>query len=491
MRKIMINFDNTYINLPTNFYHKSYSQKFKNPKLIAYNKDLADELGIDLSSLSEKDLAQIFSGQLTPEGAQPIALAYAGHQFGHFVPQLGDGRALLLGEVLNSDNQRFDIQLKGSGPTYYSRRGDGLSSLGPVIREYILSEAMSYLGVPTTRSLAAVETGEEVYRQEVLPGGVFTRVASSHIRVGTFQFFAAQGDFESIRELADYTINRHYSYLLTQHSNRNIYLRFIEEVAEKQSHLVSKWMSLGFIHGVMNTDNMSIVGETLDFGPCAFMDNYSYSKVFSSIDAQGRYAYNNQTSVAKWNLYRFAECLVPLVDSNIDKAIKLIEETVNGLTHIYNEKTVNQLIKKIGLFEIINTEKDEELVLTFLEYLQENELDFTLSFRKLSLSICDPEVTFLKTDLYEKFEVVWRQRLEIQGKTNTEVVNLMNSVNPVFIPRNHQVENAIKAALNGDYSIFNEMNECLKKPFKDRERFNKFKKAPLPEEEVNATFCGT
>jgi uncharacterized protein YdiU (UPF0061 family) len=475
----MINFNNTYKNLPDNFHSYTEAEKVSSPTLLAFNRELAIEtLGIDISDYSDEELTNIFSGQTIPEGAANIALAYAGHQFGNFVPRLGDGRALLLGEVVNKENQRFDIQLKGSGQTTFSRGGDGKSSLGPVIREYILSEAMHKLGIPTTRSLAAVVTGDFVYRETPLPGGIFTRVASSHIRIGTFEYFSAQGDIESLKTLTNYTIDRHFPHIK---NDDNIYISFLKEVAKVQSSLIAKWMRVGFIHGVMNTDNMSISGETIDFGPCAFMDNFSFKKKFSSIDRYGRYAYDNQMNIAIWNLSRLANSLIPLINESPKLAIEELENLFEKFPNQYQDVYLKEMISKFGLFELKNN--DDKLIHSFLEHLEKEGLDFTLSFRKL---IEEPE-SFSELEFYS----LWQERLQSQEQKVEQSIELMSNANPVFIPRNHQVERAIQAALQGDYSIFHTMNDFLKNPYESQMEYSEFMLAPKASERVLATFCGT
>jgi len=478
----MIKFENTYTDLPEILYSSEVPDTVQNPELLAFNKELASDLGIPLSDLDDKDLAMLFSGQMIPDGASSVALAYAGHQFGHFVPQLGDGRAMLLGEVKSPQGKQYDVQLKGSGRTNYSRGGDGKSSLGPVVREYIVSEAMHFLGVPTTRALAAVSTGENVYREQPLPGGVFTRVASSHIRVGTFEFLAARGENDSIRLLVEYCIQRHFPHIANE---EDIILKFLHEVAKVQSKMVAHWLSLGFIHGVMNTDNMSISGETLDFGPCAFIDNFSRGRVFSSIDKNGRYSYGNQINIAKWNLSRLASCLIPLIGEDEKEAITLLENSINSYLDIYESDRLTKMIPKFGLFE--STDKDSDVVEKWLDYLESEDLDFTNSFRALSGDLSN----FKKTPLFDQFHELWTDRLSNQAQDLDEARALMNSSNPIYIPRNHQVERAIQASLSGDHSVMTQMNELLKRPFIEQTDFEEYKKAPLENERVTATFCGT
>ncbi len=370
----MFKFDNSYSRLPENFYERIDPIAVKNPKLIRFNKLLAEEIGLDPIK-DNNHLETIFSGNVLPKDSDPIALAYAGHQFGHFVPQLGDGRAVLLGEVSNHDGFRFDIQLKGSGPTSFSRGGDGRAPLGPVIREYIMSEAMHFLNIPTTRSLAMVATDELVSRETLLPGGVLTRIASSHIRVGTFEYFAAQGDQKNLKLLANYAINRHYSNI---DESNNRYQIFLESVCDKQASLIAKWMEVGFIHGVMNTDNTSISGETIDYGPCAFMDSYHPETVFSSIDHHGRYAYGNQPNIAQWNLARLSECLLPLIDNDSNKAITIAEEILDSFGRKFEDYWFSGMCEKIGLPG--SKKNNRALLQDLLKLMQKNKSDFTLTF---------------------------------------------------------------------------------------------------------------
>lgn len=484
-----IRFDNTYTRLPGHFYAELDAAKASSPELIKFNRHLAEDLGIPVEDFSENELAEIFSGNQQLEGMQPVALAYAGHQFGNFVPQLGDGRALLLGEVIASDNKHYDIQLKGSGRTPFSRGGDGRAAIGPVLREYLVSEAMHALNVPTTRSLAAVTTGDKVYRQSALPGAVLTRVAQSHIRVGTFEYFAFRRDTDAIRQLADYTINRHYSEI---ENDDNKYLSFLKSVGAKQAELIARWNSIGFIHGVMNTDNTAISGETIDYGPCAFIDEFNYNKVFSSIDHGGRYAYNNQGPILLWNLSRLAECLIPLVDENQSKAIDLIKEKLNRVAELIDSERLKFMAPKLGLKNI--SAEDDKLIEEFLNYLQKEELDFTLSFRHLTAYLpgaqADVEYPLKEDRQFKKFLKNWQRRLESQNEEIDSVKERMNSVNPVVIPRNHLIEELIHYAEQNDYSYFEEMLKVVKEPFKQPVS-DKYTRPPEPEEKVTATFCGT
>jgi len=470
-------FDNTYTRLPERFFTRAQPATAPDPKLLAWNAPLAEELGLSDLATSETRLAQIFSGNEIPEGAEPVALAYAGHQFGYFVPQLGDGRALLLGEVISRrTGRRYDLQLKGSGQTPFSRRGDGRSSLGPVIREYILSEAMYRLGVPTTRALAAVWTGESVFRETRLPGGVFTRVASSHLRIGTFEYFAARRDLEALQTLADYAIERHYPEV--KEAQRPL-VAFFARVVEAQAALVAHWMDIGFIHGVMNTDNSAISGETIDYGPCAFMDEFDFHKVFSSIDQDGRYAYSQQASIAQWNLARLAECLLRLGDEQ-----SLFEAELAGFQGRFEQHYLRRMRRKLAL----TTEEpdDTQLINAWLQHLQDHALDYTLSFRRLGTRL---EAT--DTEAFGEFEDRWKRRLASQPESATELKRQMEAANPLFVPRNHQVERAIQAAIDGDLSVFHELNQVLRQPFTEQPEFARYAEPPRPDERVQRTFCGT
>ncbi|MCB0378910.1 MAG: YdiU family protein [Bdellovibrionales bacterium] len=466
---------NSYLDLPSRFYSKISPSNSFEPQLIHYNKELGQQLGLDLDNSTSTELAQIFSGQKLFSGSDPIALVYAGHQFGHFVPQLGDGRALLLGEVKTSRGT-FDLQLKGSGVTPFSRGGDGLSPLGPVIREFIVSEAMAHLGVPTTRTLAAVLTGATVYREQPLPGAVSTRVASSHLRIGTFEYFSNRKDVEGLRILADYAIQRHDPDLI---SKKEKYLQFFRRVCLRQMDLVSKWMGLGFIHGVMNTDNMTISGESIDFGPCAFMDNFEFLKVFSSIDRHGRYAYDRQPEVALWNFTCLANALIPLVHDDKKVAIAMLEEILKPMPQYFEQENLKTMAFKMGIFNPINS--DRKIIADFLKYLQDEKLDFTNSFRQLSQ----------KLESHEPHLQSWQNRVKLQSQSIKAVKTFMNQNNPAMIPRNHQVEKAISMAYQGDFSHFLKLLEITKKPFDDNEEFAVFTEPPRACEVVNKTFCGT
>ena len=471
-----MNLDSSYARLPENFHAIVEPDCVAAPSVLAWNQELAVELGIESLADDEQELARIFSGSVRPSGVEAIAMAYAGHQFGYFAPQLGDGRAALLGEVVTDIGNRFDIQLKGSGRTRYSRGGDGKSWLGPVLREYILSEAMHHLGIPTTRALAAVATGETVYRESAKPGAVFTRVASSHLRVGTFEYFAARSDIDSLSTLVDYAIDRHYS---NEKTEEEPLLGFFRRTAERQAKLVAHWMSVGFIHGVMNTDNTAIAGETIDYGPAAYMDEFRSDKVFSSIDRQGRYAYANQAPIAQWNLARLAETLLVMGAAKAELEAILVEFSSH-----YERFYLDLMRPKLGLFDV--QEGDHELVNSWLEHLQDNELDYTLSFRTLAECVDSSDET-----RFGEFELRWRQRIGQQKNTPAEIAKLMNSVNPLFIPRNHRVEQAINQAVTGDLTIFEELNTVLSQPYLEQPKLAHYAEAPEPHERVAQTFCGT
>ncbi|MBB4184966.1 uncharacterized protein YdiU (UPF0061 family) [Sinorhizobium terangae] len=485
-------FDNSYARLPANFYARVEPTPVAEPWLIKFNRKLAEELGIDTEAL-ERDGAAVLSGNRVPPGAEPLAMAYAGHQFGTFVPQLGDGRAILLGEVIDRGGKRRDIQLKGSGQTPYSRRGDGRAALGPVLREYIISEAMHALGVPTTRALAATVTGQPVYREQILPGAVFTRVAASHIRVGTFQFFAARGDMESVKALADYVIARHYPELK---DGEQPYFSLFKAVAARQAELIARWLHIGFIHGVMNTDNMAVSGETIDFGPCAFMDAYDPKKVFSSIDQFGRYAYANQPAIGQWNLARLAETLVPLFDPVADTAISLANDALTEYGSIFQRHWLDGMRRKIGL----STEEDGDLDLiqSLLTLMHKGNADFTLVFRRLGASAESEDADPTLVELFEEPGAVspwlrdWRGRLARETLDAGTRAAAMRSVNPAFIPRNHRVEQAIEAATrDADFSLFEALLDVTSRPYEDQPEHAAYAAPPEPGEEVLQTFCGT
>src|SRR5216683_6690691 len=491
--EISLPFDNSYARLPERFYARLPPTPVAAPRLIKLNTALAAELGLDAEALASPQGVAVLAGNSIAPGSEPIALAYAGHQFGNFVPQLGDGRAILLGEVIDADGVRRDIQLKGSGPTPFSRRGDGRAALGPVLREYIVSEAMFALGIPTTRSLAAVITGENVMRETMLPGAVLTRVASSHIRVGTFQFFAARGDTDGVRRLADHAIARHYPD--AANADRP-YHALLEGVVARQADLVARWLLVGFIHGVMNTDNCSISGETIDYGPCAFMDEYDPAMVFSSIDEQGRYAYANQPRIALWNLTRFAECLLPLLSDQQDKAIEEAQLALSGFAETFNTAYQAGLRSKLGLFTA--RDEDQALAQDLLGAMARNQADFTLTFRRLSDAALDASgdagvrQLFADPTAYDEWAGRWRQRTGDEPQYPAGRQTAMRAVNPGFIPRNHRVEAVIEAAVNrNDFAPFEELLTVLSKPYEDQPAFAGYAQAPEPDQRVLQTFCGT
>jgi len=475
-------FDNTYAALPERFFARVRPAAVTSPRLIKVNRKLAEELRLDADWLSSEDGVRVLAGQTVPDEATPIALAYAGHQFGQFVPQLGDGRAILLGEVVDRSGRRRDIQLKGSGRTPFSRGGDGRAALGPVLREYIVSEAMAALGIPTTRSLAAVLTGETVMREAPLPGAVLTRVASSHIRIGTFQFFAARGDDDAIKQLADHVIARHYP---DARSEAEPYRALLARVIARQAQLVARWMQVGFIHGVMNTDNMSIAGETIDYGPCAFMDAFDPAAVFSSIDQQGRYAFGNQPRIALWNLTRLAECLLSLLSDSEDAAIEIAKAELENFAGAFDSALMKGMLAKLG---VAGENNAGELIGEFLRLLAQSNADYTLAFRRLC-DAADGNISPLRDmiiDLagFDAWAAKWQQHRSLDSAD-------MRKVNPAFIPRNHRIEAAIQAALDDDYAPFEELLTVLSKPYDDQLQFAAYAEPPKDDERVTQTFCGT
>ena len=486
-------FSNSYARLPERFFARLAPTPAPKPRLIRFNELLALELGIDTRDFDADELAAVFAGNAIPLGADPIATAYAGHQFGNFVPQLGDGRAILLGEVLDRNGGRRDLQLKGAGRTPFSRRGDGRAALGPVLREYLVSEAMHALGIPTTRALAAVSTGDPVYRERQLPGAVLTRVAASHIRVGTFQYFAARGDLEALERLSDYVIDRHFPAVRDAERPR---VALIQAVVERQAALIARWMQVGFIHGVMNTDNTALSGETIDFGPCAFMDAYDPATAFSAIDDFGRYAYANQPAIAQWNLARFAETLLPLLDPNPERAVELANEAISAFAPRYQEHWFAGMRKKLGLSG--NDDADLELVRDLLQAMHENGADFTLTFRRLCAAAedetADAEARALFADpaAYDHWAARWRSRTAVDGQEPSARAKAMRAVNPAFIPRNHRVEQALAAAIDaGDFSPFADLMTVLSRPYEDQPACAEYANPPGASERVFQTFCGT
>ncbi|MGA2851142.1 MAG: protein adenylyltransferase SelO [Terracidiphilus sp.] len=493
---VSFGFDNTYARLPEYFYTRQSPTPVAAPRLVKVNAELARLLGLDPHALASSQGVEILSGNRVAEGSEPLAQAYAGHQFGHFVPRLGDGRANLLGEVIAQDGARYDIQLKGSGPTPFSRGGDGRAALGPVLREYIVSEAMAALGVPTTRALAAVTTGERVSREMPLPGAVLTRVAASHLRVGSFQYFAARRDTEGIRTLADYAIARHYPEAA---QTKQPYRAFLDAVIARQARLIAQWMLIGFVHGVMNTDNTAISGETIDYGPCAFMEAYHPDTVFSSIDANGRYAYGNQPRIALWNLTRLAEALLPILQQEAggdEAGLATAKEALGAFGPQFDEAHRAGMQRKLGL----GTERpgDAALADDLLERMAANRADFTLTFRRLcdaaASQEADETVRMLFDDpcAYDAWATAWRQRMDEEPESGQARAAAMRAVNPMFIPRNHRVEEALEAAVQRqDFHPFEQLLDVVSRPWEDRPNLERYATPASPEEVVTRTFCGT
>ena len=485
-------FEHTYSTLPERFYNAVTPTAVADPKLVIFNRPLAAELGFDVEAV-EREGAALFSGNRLPDDARPIAMAYAGHQFGNFVPRLGDGRAILLGELRGRDGVLRDVQLKGSGLTPFSRTADGRAALGPMLREYLISEAMHALRIPTTRSLAVVTTGELVRREEALPGAVLTRVSASHVRVGTFEYFAARRDVEGVRELLTYVIARHYPELRDADVPA---LALLKAVLARQAALISQWMCVGFIHGVMNTDNMAISGETIDYGPCAFMDQYNPRTVFSSIDHNGRYAYANQPAIAQWNLARLADTLIPLIDESTDKAVQLATEVIQDFMEGFDARFLEGMRKKVGLSS--REDGDAELIRRLLSVMQGAAADFTLTFRKLSISAETPEgddalrALFSGATELDEWLADWRERTARDPRSAAERAANMRQVNPAYIPRNHRVEAALNAASeHGDLEPFKRLLAILQNPFEEQPDAAGFELPAAPEERVFHTFCGT
>jgi protein adenylyltransferase len=478
------NFDTTYTSLPEHFFTKINPDPIASPDVVIINNALAESMHLDFSRLNDNEQAALFSGNQLPEGLTPFAQAYAGHQYGHFT-LLGDGRALVWGEHVIPDGTRFDIQFKGSGATPYSRRGDGKAVLGPMLREYIISEAMHHLGIPTTRSLAVTSTGEPVLRERALPGAILTRVASSHIRVGTFEYAAATRDRNAITSILDYTIQRHYPDLI---DNSNKALALIQAVMEKQVDLIVDWMRVGFIHGVMNTDNMTLSGETIDYGPCAFMDNYDPNTVFSSIDHMGRYAYANQPKIAQWNLARLAETLLPLINDDFNAAIEVAEDTIKQFPDIYQRKWLAMMGAKLGLVESLPN--DETLISDLLDWMRANNADYTNTFRDLSQAE-KPKGQSYQDQAFAAWNARWQNRLNQTAQTTQSSLCLMKNSNPVVIPRNHKVEEALQAAHDQDFKPLRALLDALTTPYQDDAKLHAYQLPPEPNERVLQTFCGT
>jgi uncharacterized protein YdiU (UPF0061 family) len=488
-------FDNSYARLPERFYARVAPTRVAEPRLVKVNRALAELLGADLDFLQSPDAAQVFAGNVMADGAEPLSQAYAGHQFGGFVPQLGDGRAILLGEVVGKDGRRRDVQLKGAGRTPFSRGGDGRAAVGPVLREYIVSEAMAALGIPTTRALAAVTTGELVQREESLPGAVLTRVASSHLRIGTFQFFANRGDEEALAILTKYALERHYPDAL---GTENDALALLDRVIEAQAYLVARWLGVGFVHGVMNTDNTSISGETIDYGPCAFLDEYDPDKTFSSIDRGGRYAFSNQPRIALWNLARLAETLLPLISSHVDEGVRVATEHLDRFEARFERGYLSVMRAKLGLAR--EEEHDGALVEGLLGCLAAEKVDYTVFFRRLC-DVADPPSANVNelVSLFNGQEApilgwleAWHRRLALETESGAARTIAMRRANPAFIPRNHRIEEAIQAAIRrADFEPFETLVRVLAKPYEDQPEYAHLTEPPAPEARIRRTFCGT
>lgn len=484
-----IAFDNSYVKLPQRFYAKQAPVPVSSPELIAVNHKLAEYLDIDPLWLESDEGVSVIGGNALPDGSEPIATVYAGHQFGHWNPRLGDGRAVLLGEVIAKDGERYDIQLKGSGITPYSRNGDGRAPLGPIVREYIVSEAMAALGIPTSRTLAAVTSGDAVYREFRLDGGVLARVAKSHIRIGTMQYFASIEDTEGLKLLVDHIIERHYPEA-AEADNQT--LAMFEAVMRRQAYLIARWQGIGFIHGVMNTDNMLLSGETIDYGPCAFMDTFDSAALYSSIDHQGRYAYRNQPAITNWNLTCLAQALVPLFDVDEEKSVEMAQNSLTQFAEIYQAEYSAIFAKKLGLTS--TQSDDEKLIQDFLDLLQNQRCDFTLAFRRLSeLPVASEAIKplFDFPNSFDDWISRWQSRCAEESISADDRHQQMMATNPAFIPRNHLVEAAIQQAYEGDFSLFHRLNKRLARPFDYNEADSELTLPPKPEQIVQQTFCGT
>ena len=488
-----IPFKNSYFELGSSFYQAIGPVPVRKPELIISNHELNEDLGLAGTPLDTSGAVSVFAGNQIPAGAAPLAMAYSGHQFGHFNPNLGDGRAILLGQITSPDDRLYDIHMKGTGQTAFSRNGDGRAALGPVLREYLVSEAMAKLGAPTTRALAAVSTGEEVIRERKLPGAIITRVASSFVRIGTFQHFHARGEKAGLKRLADYMIETHYQHL---EQAENAYLGLLDAVIFGQAELIAKWMHLGFIHGVMNTDNMSVTCETIDYGPCAFMDHFAYDRVFSSIDHHGRYAYNNQPNVGLWNLTRFAECLLHLIDEDTERAVEIAKDRLEGFIRAFQQHWLTGMRAKIGFKT--ESERDKVLIEDLLTLMANQHVDYTQTFYQLSLlgrEATDDDAIlalFDHADSFVQWLDQWRERLQQEGSDDQERKTSMRRVNPIYIPRNHLIEAAIRAAEdNGDFSVFHDLHEILRQPYDYQSGRDTYMQPPQPHEIVHQTFCGT
>ena len=484
MTSFHLDLENSYTELPDVFFTKQYPTPVQKPEIVIFNEKLADQVGLNFGQRSKEEMAKLLSGNLVPKGIDPFAQAYAGHQFGNFT-MLGDGRAVILGEHLTPSGQRLDLQFKGSGRTPYSRGGDGRAALGPMLREYIISEAMHYLGIRTTRSLAVVATGETVYRENELPGAILTRIAGSHIRVGTFEFASLHEDKSITQALLDYLIDRHFPEIKEM---KNQPLALLEAMIEQQAELITHWMRVGFIHGVMNTDNMALSGETIDYGPCAFMDSFDPATVFSSIDRNGRYSYSNQPYIAQWNLARLAESLIPLIHQEREEAIGIAENALNSFEEVYKSKWLAMMGSKLGLLEA--KKEDEKLITELLDWMHKNSADFTNTFLKL----CKEEIpngALYASESFQNWHVRWQNRLRKEEQGLETSFALMRSVNPAVIPRNHKVEEALQAGEEGNFKPFHDLLNAVEKPYMDGDHLLPYQAPPEPGEKVLQTFCGT
>jgi serine/tyrosine/threonine adenylyltransferase len=486
-------FSNSYARLPERFFVRLDPTPVDSPRLVQFNTSLAAELGLDIAGLDADTLAGIFAGNLIPRGAEPLAMAYAGHQFGGFVPALGDGRAILLGEIIDRQGVRRDLQLKGSGRTPYSRLGDGRATLGPMLREYLISESMHALRIPSTRSLAVVNTGERVRRERSLPGAILTRVAAGHVRVGSFEYFAARADVDALQRLADYVIDRHYPEC---RAAPEPLWALLQAVADRQAQLIARWLRVGFIHGVMNTDNMAISGETIDYGPCAFMDAYDPATVFSSIDQFGRYAYANQPRIAQWNLASFVQTLLPLLDPEPARALERAKAWLGALPALFAQYWLAGMRGKLGLSNA--EDGDLQLAEALLDAMYRNNADFTLTFRRLCDAAADAQADtgaralFSNPQAYDEWAARWRARLSREARQPHERARDMRGHNPAFIPRNHRVEQALEAAVErDDLAPFSELLQVLSRPYEEQPAFAAYAEPPEPGQRVMQTFCGT
>lgn len=488
MKQTGFNFENTYTSLPAPFFYVDSPTEFPNPQIVIVNHELAKSMSLDFSTLSDDQQAALFCGNLIPEGSIPFSQAYAGHQFGNFT-MLGDGRAHMMGEHVTPNKERFDIQFKGSGPTAYSRRGDGLAAIGPMLREYIISEAMHALGIPTTRSLAVATTGKMVMRDRPLPGAVMTRVASSHIRGGTFEYAAATQEPELLLAILEYTIKRHFPELINSETKA---LSLLHSVMERQIRLMVNWMRVGFIHGVMNTDNMALSGESIDYGPCAFMDSYNPDQVFSSIDQHGRYAYSNQPKLAHWNLTRLAESLLPLIDKDADKAVELASEVLNEFGDSYQKERLTMMRQKLGILAELESkeESDEKLISDLLEWMHKHGADFTNTFRDLSAANA-PTGQHYDNEEFTRWHARYAARRLQHGQSVEASIKCMQAVNPSVIPRNHIVEQALEEAESGDLSLMHELLVALQSPYDSNGKNEKFQTPPQACNTPYQTYCGT